>query len=127
MQVGFHEDTWVDRKWDKAVDKLPAQDRQRIDDSLAALIEELRDANHPTLANELQRWQPKAYHPPRPVRGTSFYEYRLKHRRNTARAVAAYRPGGAGEPGEVAMVARTVTHDNKRLDAMILKYRAAAG
>lgn len=115
--VRAYEATWLDRKWTKAVKRLPKRDAQRLENSLADLIAALQDCSHPTLDPSLHRWSPSRYHGPSSAK-VSWCEYRLGDQHNKARAIVAHDP-----PNDtIYLVARTVIHDHRRIGETIKRF-----
>ena len=116
-EVRACEPTWLDRKWTKAIKKLPKRDAQQLEDSLVGLIEALKHCSHPTLDPKLNRWSPSRYHGKARANFT-WCEYRLGDRQNKARAILAY----DSSENTIYLVARTVIHDHRRIGEMIKRY-----
>lgn len=116
-EVRAHESTWLDRKWTKAIKKLPKRDAKRLEDSLVELIATLKQCSHPTLDPKLNRWSPSSYHG-KTRANLTWCEYRLGDRQNKARAIAAQDSAS----GTIYLVSRTVIHDHRRVGEMIKRF-----
>lgn len=121
-QIRAYDATWLDRKWTKAIKKLPKRDAKRLEDSLVGLIAALKGCSHPTLDPSLSRWSPSRYHG-KTRANLTWCEYRLGDRRNKARAIVAYDLANS----TIYLVARTVIHDHRRVGEMIKRFAREAG
>lgn len=114
LEVRIYEPGWNDRRWTKALRKLDAKQRERLEEALVALARDLAACKHPHLDPSLQRWSPTRWHAPKKKPGT-WYEYRLGDRKNAARVIACH----DHQNRVLYLVARTVTHDHRRLDRIV--------
>lgn len=117
LQVSVHEPSWLDRKWTKAIKKLPKREAQQLEGSLVALIEALKESSHPILDPRLNRWSPSRYHG-RSRANVAWCEYRLGDRRNRARAIVAF----DSSENTIYLFARTAIHDHRRVGELIKRY-----
>lgn len=115
-EVRLFEEGWRDRRWKNGLKKLPAAQIAAIEESLRGLIVALQSCSHPILDPVLQPWSPSTWHAPgSKKRHGTWCEYRLGDRHNRARVVACH----DSEHGVIYLVARTVTHDHRRLAEVV--------
>jgi hypothetical protein len=118
-EIRVFEDGWRDRRWTKGIRKLSKDQVRKIEASLQELIVALGSCTHPILDPELQRWSPTLWHAPgkKRRRGT-WCEYRFGDRHNRARAIVCH----DSEEQVIYLVARTVTHDHRRLAEVVKSF-----
>jgi len=111
--------TWQDRKFEKAFKKLDAKKQRELLEKLADLSSILARVPHPASHPELQKYRPTANDGVAHLKGGGkLLEYRLEVSR-----VIAKHPACAGSD-DVLLLAITVDHDHDRLKALIQQHRS---
>lgn len=119
LEIRIWDAGWQDRRWSKALKKLPPQERDRLNDALKELTADLASCKHPLLDPALQRWGPTKWHAPgKQKRHGDWYEYRLGDKKNAARVIVCH----DSRDDVIYLVARTAVHDLARIERVVKSF-----
>ena len=113
-EVLIYHRTWNDPDWHRDRNRLPADQKSFIDESLASLYQALLHCRYPR-DRELQEWSPSKYSVSS-VRAKwgEWIKYRLGDRDNRARVVIVFR----SKENRIYLIARTLPHDSAHLKGL---------
>jgi hypothetical protein len=113
--------TWDDSRWRAALEKLPANQKFVLNDSLTRLLRALQKCGDPRRDGQLQEWRPSRWDVPR-QQATSgdWVEYRLGDEENRARVIICF----DSREQVIYLVARTVIHDHTSLRELVARFRS---
>ncbi|RME96950.1 MAG: hypothetical protein D6773_16460 [Alphaproteobacteria bacterium] len=111
---------WRDPRWKKGLDRLTAQQKLVIENSLRGLLRTLKHCRDPLLDDCLTTWAPSRWYVAREqARAGTWVEYRLGDDDNRARAIVCY----DRKEQVIYLVARTVIHDHGSLRELVGRFR----
>lgn len=112
--------TWKDPRWRTALEKLPANQKFLLEESLRKLLQALQVCRDPQGDGALQAWRPTRWDAPRlQTTRAQWVEYRLGDADNRARAVICF----DAREQVIYLVARTVIHDHTALRELVARFR----
>lgn len=120
-EVLLYPATWSNPEWRRDFNRLSADQKYVITDSLNRLHSALQECSHPISDPNLQEWEPAKFTINRTQAGWGgeWVKYRLSDRDNRGRVIAVY----FCDDDRIYLVDKTITHDTQHLRRAAEKFK----